>query len=80
MVACVQHTTGTSGLVISAAGHKDMRWVTGRRKESSNYWGGASVRRALLHQNLILAFFLCPLIQCSLSLEGWVDIDVPIWG
>lgn len=22
------HTTGTSGLVISVAGHKDMRWVT----------------------------------------------------
>lgn len=44
------HMEGASGLMISAAGHKNM---AGRRKESNDYWGGASVRRALVFSSRI---------------------------
>lgn len=42
---CATHMTGASDLMINAAGHKDM---AGRRKEPSDYWGGATFRRALV--------------------------------
>lgn len=75
------HLQPVSGLMISAAGHKDMRWMAGRSKESSDYWGGASVR-GLLSFPAESDSCILTVSTCTVSPEPWGAgwYRCPIWG